>query len=130
MCFVNEGTVDFYQERAVKSRKAHACDECTRTIPAGEMALRNSGLFEGEIFSGYYCGECAATRFRIHLHELHEKCRWDESWCPVGDLVWYCQDTGFRRSTHFVGQLYLAAKRNRELSRRAASRARKAVAKG
>ena len=113
MCFDNDDVAEFYEETVVKSRKPHRCEACNRVIPVGELALSFSGKHDGTFFSGHTCGECEATRFRIHRHELHEKCTWRESWCPLEELVNYCRDTGFRRSTHFVGQLYLTAQRNR-----------------
>lgn len=125
MCFDTDFSATFYRESAVKVRKPHKCEACRRVIPVGELALSFGGMCDGHMFNGYSCGECDATRFRIHLHELHEKCHWDDSWCPLDELVGYCQIADFRRSTHFVGQLYLTAQRNRDRRMRAESRARK-----
>lgn len=115
MCFYRDyGVIDFHRVAVVQTRKAHQCTECFRDIPAGELAEYVSQKYEGELCANYYCGECEATRFRIHLMELAEGCTGNETWCPIGDLANYCDEMKIKRSTHSGGQLYLR-KRRREL---------------
>jgi len=128
MCFVHDGvSSDFLTVRYPKTRKPHTCDECFRAIPAGELAEYVSQKFEGELLANYYCGECEATRFRVHLMELAEGCAGNETWCPIGDLANYCDEMKIKRSNHSGGQLYLR-KRKRELkARRPTKRAKAAL---
>ena len=118
MCFDYDETYDVYRESIVKTRKPHKCYCCDREIADNELAISFAGICSDGIDKGYVCGDCEATRFRIHLHEVHEGCRGYETWCAYGELDSYCRDTQFRRSTRFVGQLYLAAKKNRERAKR------------
>lgn len=114
MCFDYDETYDVYRESIVKTRKTHKCYCCGREIAVGELAVSFVGICSDFIDKGHVCGGCEATRFRVHLREVHEGCRGSETWCAYAELLSYCHDTGFRRSTRFVGQLYLTAKRNRE----------------
>lgn len=119
MCFYHDCYADFWQQRYPKLRRPQQCHECFRTIPAGELAEYVTARFEGEFYADYYCGECEATRFRVHLMELKEGCKGAETWCPRGDLKEYCKEMEIERSTFNGGQIYLR-KRRRETKRKPA----------
>lgn len=125
MCFYHDGYAEFCTIQVVAGRKPHQCDECFRQIPAGELSQYISGKYEGELFSNYYCGECEATRFRVHLMELAEGCKGAETWCPYGDLADYCREMEIKRSTHRGGQIYLRKVKREKAAEKAARVARK-----
>lgn len=112
MCFDHDGDfADFCGTAYPKVAKPHRCDECDRIIEAGHLAMNQSGKFDGSMFSTYTCGECELTRYQIHLHELEEGCKGQETWCPHGELLQYCFDTKFPRADFLAGQEYLTTKR-------------------
>lgn len=116
MCFdhYDDEYAEFYGERYVMCRKPHRCEECGRAIPSGELAMNRSGKFDGDMFSLYVCGACELTRYQIHLHEIEEGCKGDETWCPNGELLQYCHDTSFPRAEKLAGQEFLATKRDEQ----------------
>lgn len=107
MCFDSADSSEFSDNAVVKCRVDHVCEECNSKIQRGDLAFYLTGKTEGEFYSMYLCGQCESTRFRIHEHEIAEGCMQYESWCPIGDLVEYCRDTGFDRETTETGQIYL-----------------------
>lgn len=128
MCFYHDGGIaEFQRVAVVLTRKAHQCGECFREIRARELAQHVSQKYEGDLLSDYYCGECEATRFRVHLMDLAEGCTGNETWCPIGDLANYCDEMKIKRSTHSGGQLYLRKRRRELKARRPVKRAKAAL---
>ncbi|MDK7537826.1 hypothetical protein OWO94_13240 [Bacillus paranthracis] len=41
-----------------KTRKDHKCLGCSKIIPIGTVAIKNSGMFENEFYSYYLHHEC------------------------------------------------------------------------
>lgn len=110
MCFYNDGDgcIEFQSDEIPRSRKDRKCECCFSQINRGELYQRISGKFEGDMFSLVYCGVCELHRYRIHIHELSEDCRWDESWCPHEELSDYLYWNPMEPSSRDDGQLYLA----------------------
>ncbi len=89
MCVVELEPCDVWRETERKARKEHRCGCCGRRILTGESYRAIFGVYEGEVFSGKYCGACreAAGEFS-HAHEiglptpeslveLLQECVWD-----------------------------------------------------
>jgi hypothetical protein len=49
---------DVYEVRRVRCRKPHRCAYCGEPIAAGEEALLEHGIYEGDPFSRYACQDC------------------------------------------------------------------------
>lgn len=57
------------EEKLVKCRKPHKCVSCQKEIPAGNYALKESALFQGEGWkSAYTCTTCIEE----WLDEIHK----------------------------------------------------------
>jgi hypothetical protein len=71
---------EFLNERIVRARKAHKCEECRKTINPGEEYEYTTGKYDGAFFVVKTCSVCLElrSRFRVSylsgdlLHELHE----------------------------------------------------------
>ena len=49
-----------------KARKAHRCEECHGTIPAGEVYCFHHGVFDGAGFSNKVCVDCEELRTELN----------------------------------------------------------------
>ncbi len=58
----SDGSPEFYTIKIVKARKDHKCLECQRHIQKGAEYERQSGKFDGEIFSDKICLDCVNIR--------------------------------------------------------------------
>lgn len=55
----------FGSTKTVRARKQHKCEECWRTIEAGELYYRHAGVWEGDFFTNVSCAHCAELRRQI-----------------------------------------------------------------
>jgi hypothetical protein len=81
MCGCSDGEpAVVYRAKLVTVRKPHECNECSRTIAAGELAERVTALWEvgGTWDLLYTCRKCRAIREAWHDVE--------GCWAPVGAL--------------------------------------------
>lgn len=114
MCFHHDEYADCWSSKIRKARTDHSCESCYRKIQPGELCYFGSGIFDGNPFSLYVCGECMATRYRIHLHELERGCREYESWAKFDEIIEYCDERNFPRSDHKAGQAYMTEEKKLE----------------
>lgn len=54
--------MNFANTVARKARKPHTCEECWRTIDAGETYHRTAGSWEGDFFTIKACAHCNVFR--------------------------------------------------------------------
>lgn len=73
------------------ARKAHTCEECRRTIPAGATYHYITGLFDGSWWSVKLCARCDRAWDRAHdrgaLIDAH-----DEDGPTFGELTEWLKD--------------------------------------
>lgn len=63
MCRVDDGCMAMMlASEQRKARKQHRCDECRRTIEAGETYLHERGIHECEPFTNKTCAHCQVAR--------------------------------------------------------------------
>jgi hypothetical protein len=129
MCFTDIdypwtiGDYDYHAEPCVNLSR---CLECWRDIPPGDLLWSVHQEEETdswdveqleedtpETFDAKICGACELTRFRIHLEELIAGCYESESWCPFGEVIDYCHDSGDGLATYEEGQAFLQWKLDR-----------------
>lgn len=49
------------KDKIVKFRKQHSCHICNETTSVGEVGRSMTEVFEGEIYSFYFCNKCCAA---------------------------------------------------------------------
>lgn len=111
MCFYYDDYCEAYHSEIRKCRKNYMCGGCSGKINVGDLCVYTSGIFEGDPFSERYCGACEHTRHRIHLKELKEGCREQNSWISYDELFDYCIEEPFQKSGHEEGQIHLMRER-------------------
>ena len=91
MCFDNGGEYsDVWDERIVRARKLHGCDDCSDGIRPGEWYQRIGSLYEGCWSTLRVCARCHWDRWIIvYAAERKENCEHHESICPIGYLDEY-----------------------------------------
>lgn len=65
MCIADydgEPAAFYHRDMIQRARKPHRCDECFRTIAAGESYERVGAKWEGEVCTHRTCGHCLAAR--------------------------------------------------------------------
>ena len=63
--------MSFHRSRWIaKTRKPHYCDWCNKMIEPGSSAQYNSGVFEGDFFSGHRHPECSAACDSLPYYDL------------------------------------------------------------
>lgn len=114
MCFTYDEYAEVYNETVRTARKYHGCLGCRRGIQKGQRYVDASGIFDCEPFSYRVCGACELDRYRIHIGELGEGCRWNTSWCPTDELGEYRHwNPEIERATVEEGQQYLEYRQRR-----------------
>ena len=58
MCGCGDYPPTFYEQRSVKGRKEHRCDECLRVIKTGERHQYAKGLWDGDFLTFRTCETC------------------------------------------------------------------------
>jgi hypothetical protein len=76
----SDGYPEFYNSGRPKARKEHRCEDCRRTIAKGQVYRRDSGKFDGELFSYKTCLICDEIRQAFTCAE------YDQVGPPPGDL--------------------------------------------
>lgn len=61
-CYCDYEPWDFYQSTDRKARKSHRCDECRRTITAGENYEYTFAIFQGDPTNARTCSHCKSLR--------------------------------------------------------------------
>lgn len=51
---------DFHTESKITARKTHTCGECRAEISAGQVYVREAGVFDGQFYTSKHCRSCAA----------------------------------------------------------------------
>lgn len=70
MCMADSGEYNTFSRTVEpRARKAHRCDECGRTIEAGERYRRSSALFDGRFDEFKMCWHC-----RVAAQWLEKNC--------------------------------------------------------
>lgn len=113
MCFYSDDIAEFYESEIRRSRKPRRCDGCRCEIPRGDLYRAGRGKYEGDWFTTEVCGACVLDQERIHEAELQEGCHWNESWCPIEDVVSSLRDYDLQRSTRESGQEWLESERSK-----------------
>jgi hypothetical protein len=67
-CYCDYSYPDFYVDRMVKAKKNHRCDECGRTILAGEKYEYVSAVWEGDFSTCKTCDKCLELRQYTKAH--------------------------------------------------------------
>lgn len=111
MCFYADGTAEFYESEIRRSRKPRRCDGCRGEIARGDLYRAGRGKYEGGWFTTQVCGACVLDQERIHEAEMEEGCHWNESWCPIEDVVESLPDYDLDRSSKEAGQDWLRSRR-------------------
>lgn len=73
--------VDFYVEPVFRARKEHTCCACKSTIRKGDLYVRASSGWEGQVETWKRCGRCQKT-----LEHLRKLCNGDNEMQPREDL--------------------------------------------
>ncbi len=81
--------MDFYTEKCVKARKEHICELCNEKILAGEEYRRESGKFEGMMFSRCLHEHCYKMECE-YCSEVDNEFDWSEVLEYFSDK--YCYD--------------------------------------
>lgn len=67
MCSCDTGeSPDFFTRASVKARKPHRCCECGQAIAIGQLYLRSSGKWDGNIDTFAQCQRCVAVIDAFH----------------------------------------------------------------
>jgi hypothetical protein len=111
MCFWNDEPAEFYESEIRRARKPRHCDGCRGEIARGDLYRAGRGKFEGSWYTFDVCGMCDRDRERIHEAELDEGCSWNESWCPIEEVVASLPDYDLDRSSKEAGQDWLRSRR-------------------
>lgn len=97
MSYVADETYDVYQELKPKARKAHKCDACKETIPAGARYTRVSIIFDGAASSVKRCYRCQCIH--EHLRSMGRKfdawpdeklncgLKYEDEWGPMSEYA-------------------------------------------
>lgn len=67
----------FFNSKTVTTRRPHTCEQCRRSIPAGESCEYGAGLFEGNFMSYYEHTDC-----REAWQEVQREALSDEGYAP------------------------------------------------
>lgn len=69
MCMIDSAEdSDFYSETWRKARKEHRCEECRRTIVAGELYKRHAMALDGSVSVFLHCPHCSAAASWLVKH--------------------------------------------------------------
>lgn len=77
------GNFAFFRE--VKARKQHRCQDCHRTITAGETYHRSAGSHYGDFWHWISCAHCEALR--LIVGRIHPDFAYDEDGFNLPDWV-------------------------------------------
>jgi len=58
----DDGYIELFEQKIVKCRKEHRCEECRRVIAKGNKCERTSGLWEGSFMASHTCLDCMYIR--------------------------------------------------------------------
>lgn len=87
---------DFWTTTRQRSRLDRKCPECSETIRAGDVYVREAGACDGDFFSGFMCEPCRAFADR-YLNTLRL------SECVNPDEVTYCFGEMLCEAAEFIG---------------------------
>lgn len=84
MCSTDNEASAVWNERIVRARKPHRCDECHLAIPPGRHYIRIGSLYDGhwETFEKHPECDAVADWVRVHVCEAHG----EHGFIPVGGL--------------------------------------------
>ena len=101
MCFDFDYILECFEQKFIKTRKAHSCCECGNTIPKGTLTERCKGVGEGEWHTYYTCDRCLKVIKQIQTIEQTAGCLFPHdrpAFTQLMDQVWDYEDV-FRK--HF-----------------------------
>ena len=78
---------DFYNNRIIKSRKEHRCNECGVTIPFGQNYQRIKGKWDGRILTYKICTICSEIRNVLFDDQIYYTELWDNLSDCLSDLT-------------------------------------------
>ncbi len=58
MCDCNERHCHFSEEKTIKVRKNHDCEECKNVIAKGQISVRIQGRWDDDYWRGWICLPC------------------------------------------------------------------------
>lgn len=61
------------KDKIVKFRKPHLCHICNGTTAVGEVGRNRVDVFEGELYSFYFCHECCVAMYLASLDDCDEE---------------------------------------------------------
>lgn len=63
---------EFFNTKVVTTRKPHRCEQCHRSIAAGERCFYGAGLFDGHFMSYYEHEDCRAAWSEVMADVLRD----------------------------------------------------------
>ena len=64
-----DGYIEMFEQKVIRARKEHKCNECRRVISKGAECERTSGKWEGEFSTDHTCMDCVNIREAFRCDE-------------------------------------------------------------